>query len=126
MSHPPSTKPISSTGAASRLCLKNSLLQNRLPVKNVIAAAAAEIKNRENQRTKLLLLLLLLARIELGDESASLHLKQTNRKNVQSAKSSKKESKQRNKECGCGSVYPKKIITCTSALLHCTGRRQRQ
>jgi hypothetical protein len=123
MSHPPSTKPISSTGAASRLCLKNSLLQNRLPVKNVIAAAA-EIENRENQRTKLLLLLL--ARIELGDESASLHLKQTNRKNVQSAKSSKKESKQRNKECGCGSVYPKKIITCTSALLHCTGRRQRQ
>jgi hypothetical protein len=123
MSHPPSTKPISSTGAASRLCLKNSLLQNRLPVKNVIAAAA-EIENGENQRTKLLLLLL--ARIELGDESASLHLKQTNRKNVQSAKSSKKESKQRNKECGCGSVYPKKIITCTSALLHCTGRRQRQ
>jgi hypothetical protein len=122
MSHPPSTKPISSTGAASRLCLKNSLLQNRLPVKNVIAAAA-EIENGENQSTKLLLLL---ARIELGDESASLHLKQTNRKNVQSAKSSKKESKQRNKECGCGSVYPKKIITCTSALLHCTGRRQRQ
>jgi len=122
MSHPPSTKPISSTGAASRLCLKNSLLQNRLPVKNVIAAAA-EIENGENQRTKLLLLL---ARIELGDESASLHLKQTNRKNVQSAKSSKKESRQRNKECGCGSVYPKKIITCTSALLHCTGRRQRQ
>jgi hypothetical protein len=74
MSHPPSTKTISSTSAASRLCLKNSLLQNRLPVKNVIAAAA-EIENGENQRTKLLLLL---ARIELGDESASLHLKQTN------------------------------------------------
>jgi hypothetical protein len=88
-----------------------------------VIAAAAEIENGENQRTKLLLLL---ARIELGDESASLHLKQTNRKNVQSAKSSKKESRQRNKECGCGCVYPKKIITCTSALLHCTGRRQRQ
>jgi hypothetical protein len=41
-----------------------------------VIAAAAEIENRENQRTKQLLLLL--ARIELGDESASLHLKQTN------------------------------------------------
>jgi hypothetical protein len=61
-----------------------------------VIAAATEIENGKNQRTKLLLLLL--ARIELGDESASLHLKQTNRKNVQSAKSSKKESKQRNKE----------------------------